>query len=127
MKRVNLGKVGSLLRGARLGDVQQPESFQQQFERLLRQELESDPCAQAMQYKGEPYKAETETYMGKILIVNDAPKVGGRLTKWLRQTGYRYALVRSLDEVDDLSEPVDFDTIVHSQEFFFPKKISSSR
>ena len=119
--RLSPGKDGSLPQQVRLRDVQQLESFQQQIEQLLRQEFTNEPCTQAKEHDGEPYKPKTETYKGKILVINDAPSVSKCLAKWLTEMGYRYTFVDSVDEVHDLLEQVDFDTIVHGHEFFFTK------
>lgn len=121
-KRAGLRKNENLLQQVRLRDVRQAETFPQQIERLLMQELANEPGTEAVEYKGGPNKPKTETHKGKILIINDAP-VGNWLIRWLVKNRYCYAFIDTEDEADALLEREHFDAVIYSHELLCPQTV----
>jgi len=123
-KRAGLRKNENLLQQVRLRDVRQAETFSQQIERLLTQELTNEPGTEAVGYKGGPNKPKAETHKGKILIINDAP-VGDWLIRWLVKNRYCYAFTDSEDGANALLEREHFDAVIYSHELLYPQKVLS--
>ena len=121
-KRAGLRKKENLLHQVRLRSAQEHEPFSQQIKQLLRQQLanESDTEAEALRYKANRPKAEA--HKGNILIINDAP-IENWLIRWFTAKRYQCTLVNSDDEADALLEHGDFDSIVYSHEFLYPRSV----
>ena len=123
-KRAGLRKNENLLQQVRLRDVRQAETFSQQIERLLMQELANEPGTEAVEYKGKPSKPKAETHKGKILIINDAP-VGDWLIRWLVKNRYCYAFTDSEHGANALLEREHFDCVIYSHELLCPQTVLS--
>ena len=56
--------------------------------------------------------------LGKVLVINDAPKISNRLARWLAKK-YQYVFVKSAEDADTLMQRERFDVIIYSHEFLF--------
>jgi CheY-like chemotaxis protein len=60
---------------------------------------------------------KTQDYRGKILVINDAPRICGRIARMLVQGGYYCTFVDSAHEANALLELEYFDTTLYAHEF----------
>ncbi|MFC2066541.1 hypothetical protein ACFLUO_05720 [Chloroflexota bacterium] len=68
-------------------------------------------------------KQKMEHYRGKILVINDVPRDKGRISKLLKEQGYRCTFVSNVDEANDLEKHENFDATMYSKEFDFSQKL----
>ncbi len=61
----------------------------------------------------------TEAHKGKILVINNGPHIEGSIPLWEARPMYQYTVVKSVHEAEVLAELMDFDAVVHSNDFPF--------
>ncbi len=62
-------------------------------------------------------KSNSDSYRGKVLVINDEPGARDHINRWMAETGYHCTFVNSAFEADALLGHEYFDTIVYSHEF----------
>ncbi|GEM_PF-4704009 len=57
--------------------------------------------------------------LGKILVINDAPRIIHRVVQWLTHRGYRNAVAADAGEAGAKLDEEQFDAVVYAHEFQF--------
>jgi hypothetical protein len=55
--------------------------------------------------------------LGKILVINDAPRIIHRVVQWLTRRGYHNAVAADAREAGAKLDEEEFDTVVFAHEF----------
>ena len=65
-------------------------------------------------------------HKGKVIVIDDEPGVGDRLSRWLAETRRTCVFVKTYEEAVDLLKAQRFDAVVYGHEFSWPSPFSSS-
>ena len=65
-------------------------------------------------------------HKGRVIVIDDEPSVGDRLSRWLTETKRTCVFVKTYEEAKELLNVQRFDAVVYGHEFSWPSRFSVS-
>jgi hypothetical protein len=93
-----------------------------QIEKLLTEKQKPDTQSKASAKQKVKASSSPSTPKGRVLVINDDPRIGSQLAKWCAAKEYVVTIARNDDEANRLSKLTRFDAVIKSSEIITTKK-----
>jgi hypothetical protein len=94
-----------------------------QVEKLLTVKQKPDMQSKTSAKQRAKVSSFPQASKGRVLVINDDPRMGSKLAKWCATKEYIVTIARNDDEANRLSKLTRFDAVMRSSEIITAKKL----